>query len=142
MTSNTLSNIRQRKHAEQEYASQQLELRRMKSENEKKIKKVITNNQTKLQETKKSYRLKTNDLENQLHKKLISLRTHQAEILREEQERLETELSGIKIRQANQIAELRQNNRNSIERINESHKEILENAKNKFMREKMKWETV
>jgi len=140
METQNISSTRLQRHQEQEFTRQQLELRNLRSDFEKKIKHVVEENEKKLGDIKQAYRIKGEHLENDLNKKLIALRSHQTFIIKDEQERLEKELGNIKKRHENQISELSETNSSQIDKMKENHNEVLDNAKRKFLKTKAKWD--
>jgi len=140
METQNISSTRLQRHQEQEFTRQQLELRNLRSDFEKKIKHVVEENEKKLSDIKQAYRIKGEYLDNDLNKKLIALRSHQTFIIKDEQERLEKELDNIKKRHENQVSELGETNSSQIDKMKENHTEVLENAKRKFLKTKAKWD--
>ncbi len=140
MDTQNISSTRVQRSQEQEFTRQQLELRNLRTDFEKKIKQVVNDNEKKIGEIKQAYRIKGELLDNDLSKKLIALRSHQTFIIKDEQERLEKELGNIKKQHESQLSELNETNSKQIDHMKDSHQEVLENSKRKFLKTKAKWD--
>ena len=60
----------------------------------------------------------------------------------EEKKRLELEILNLKKTHNDKIFEIKQNQALEVERLQDSHRKTIDNAREKFIKEKMKWQTM
>ena len=76
-----------------------------------------------------------------LEEKISKLRVIQNGKYNEEKKRLDLELINLKKVHNDKILEIKQNNHIEVEQLRTSHKNTIDNARDRFIKEKMKWQT-
>lgn len=132
--------VRLQKHYETENKRQNFELRKMRDQNNRVYQKEVEYNEDMLSKMREGYEVKVKNMENDLERKLVEIRGKHAELIQEENKRLDEELANIKQVHEDQVGEIKESNTNEITRMNESHRNSLDVARQKFMKEKNKWE--
>lgn len=115
-------------------------MKKMRLEHKRTFNKEAKRQESMLQRLKKDFDVKTKGLQNKLEQQLVKVRTDQARKVQEENTRLNEELENLKKAHADKINEIKVGQENQVNQLKESHARTLENARNKFIKEKTKWE--
>ncbi len=73
-------------------------------------------------------------------RKLQELRNKHEIQFKEESKRLEEELQNLKMAHDNKVIELKQSQKSELDKIIKEQKEVIDNARKAFVREKIKWQ--
>ncbi len=82
---------------------------------------------------------KISRIKNEQERKLTELREKNEYVLGEESQRLKTELQSLKTIHREQVEEVKIGQTNEIEGLTASHQKTLDQAREKYMKEKNKW---
>lgn len=134
-----ISSVQLQKHRDAELSRQKTELKVAQDESKKQIKKELDYQEGVIVELKKDHQKKSDHLQMDLEYKLIELRKKHDEMYASEKNRLEKEMEMLKKAHEDRVTEIKISHQNEIQQIDESHQNTLYNARQKFMKEKMKW---
>ena len=136
---NNISEVKAARFKEAETKRHNFELRKLKTEHARSFNKIVKTNETSLTTMQDDYQSKNSILKNELEQKLINVRDRQDRALLSENQRLYEEVTNLKQAHDDQVGELKSSQENEINKMVESHKRTLENARQKYISEKMKW---
>ena len=135
-----ISNVKAARFQEMERKRHNYELKKLRSENHKKFQKEVKSNEAMMSRMRRDYEVQVKNLENDLERKLIETRAKHKRSITAENKRLNEELTNLKKAHQDQVGEVKISQDNEIENMVTSHRETLENAKQKYIREKQKWD--
>lgn len=138
--SSNISNIRAAHHRAAESKRHNMEMKKLKLENNRKYRSEVEKNEKMMKILNQSYETRYSSLENDLKRKLAKLQASQKDAITAENTRLEAELHDLKKAHEDQVGELRISHKNEIERLNEGHRESLKNMEEKYRNTKVKYE--
>ena len=138
--SNDITRVRAEKHKAIEEKHHTFALKKLRDENQKDYKREVTKGENTLERIKKDYEVKVSNLESDLEQKLVELRRSQEEKVKIENKRLDEEVKNIQIAHKEKVSELKDSQAHQIQDMVQSHQKTLDNAREKFVREKRKWE--
>jgi len=136
-----IAQIRANKALETENTKQSQELRKLRADNMRTYQKVVSDSGSEVERIQKDHDTFVSNLKNESEQKLREMRERYTSMQKEENERLENELQDLKSIYKDKKGELAIGHQNEIDRMNQSHRETLENAKRKFVQEKAKYTT-
>lgn len=116
------------------------EMKKLKAEHNRTYSKEVKRNEETLVRLKDDYEQKVNGLEIDLEQKLGKVRSSQKKSISAENERLKEELTNLKKAHNDQVGEIKETQENEIENLVRNHKKTIENARQKYIKEKMKWD--
>lgn len=132
--------VKLQRHKEAENKRYAFEMKKLSAENQNNYTKQVKAYETMIGRMKGEYEAKVKNLENELERKLVNLRNNHSRKINEENKRLDEELTNLKKAHGAQVGEIKETQANEIDNLVTSHKTTLENARQKYIREKSKWE--
>ncbi len=135
-----ISEIKAARFKEAESKRHNFELRKLKTENSREYNKQVKTNETTITRMQDGYQAKISVLKNELEQKLINVRDRQERNLVSENQRLDEEVTNLKKAHEDQVTELKHSQENEINDMVTSHKKTVENARQKYISDKMKWD--
>ena len=135
-----ISTVKSNLHKEVEYKRHMNELRKLRENNKKSFNKENKIYQKKIKNIKTNYADNKENMENDLHRNLITLRKKHQLFLNSEQKRLGREIQLLQKTHDEKMIELTESHHTEIERKRDQHKESLKVAEAKFNREAAKYE--
>ena len=136
---NDISSIQAGKAQELENKQASLEMRKLRQEHSQIYEKTVKDNEAELRRMKDEYQAKIGMMQSELEQKLSQFRDKQNDVMSVEKERLQTELEDLRKAHGDQVVQLKESQKNQIDRMVESHNKTIDNARQKFEKEKMKW---
>lgn len=137
-----MTNINQVKAArfkESEEKRFNFEVKKLRTEHGRKYTKEVKKNEETLVRLKDNYEKKIGTMEMELEQKLTDVRSKQKRNLSLENERLKEELVNLKKAHADQVGEIKETQENEVQNLVHGHKTTIENARQKYIKEQMKW---
>jgi hypothetical protein len=137
-----MTNINQVKAArfkESEEKRFNFEIKKLRTEHGRKYSKEVKKNEETMVRLKDDYEKKIGTMELELEQKLTDVRSRQKKSLVLENERLKEELINLKKAHGDQVGEIKETQENEIQNLVQSHKTTIENARQKYIKEQMKW---
>ena len=120
-----LNTLKAKRLQEREAIRHNAQLKRLKVENRREYEKTRDTNSTDILRMQDRY-----DSEKSNMKTIL-----------EEKKRLDLELINLKKIHNDKILEIKQNNHMEVEQLRASHKNTIDNARDRFIKQKMKWQT-
>lgn len=139
-TSSQILQLRAARHAERENKRHNVELKKLRLEQKQEYDKAVKVHEDTITRLKDNYESQVDIIDGELDQKLTEVRARQKDLIRAENERLDEEVEGLKRAHEDQVNEIRASHENQISEMNESHEKTLESARQKYMKEKLKWE--
>lgn len=136
-----IAQIRAAKFQESENKRYDLELRKLRKEHQAVYAQEVKKHDKTMERLSKDFTTETSNLESELEQRLVELREKQKDTLITEKRRLQEEIDNLKKSHQDRVGELKESQDNQIEEMMASHKSTLDNAQEKFKREKMKLES-
>jgi hypothetical protein len=136
----TVNDVQAQKYKESETKRYNSELKDMRSSSERTYDTEAKAKEVELRRMRDDYDSKIANLKNEQEQKLVEIRDRQAKSVGEENARLQLEVDNLKKSHQDQVAEIRTGQQNEIREMVDSHKKTIENAKQKFVKEKSKYE--
>lgn len=136
----TITDMQVMRFKEAENKRHTAEMRKIKSKNATEYHNQSLSNEKMVGRMQNDFESKKRIAESDLERQLADMRRKQEKRIEEENSRLDGELKNLKATHSDQVSEIKTSNVNEIENIRESHQRTLANAKEKFIREKTKWE--
>lgn len=140
MSMSTISELKSQRFKESETKRHAQDIKKIRSMHNKTFSKEVKKNEISIKQMKEEYETKVEGLEIELEQKLISHRNRQKDSLQREKMRLTDEVENLKKTHQDQVGEIKSSQANEIDELISSHKKTLENARQKFLKEKMKTE--
>jgi hypothetical protein len=137
---NNIDQIKAQRFQESENKRYNMQMRKLRAEHDKSYKKEVDKNKTHMEQLKSENIAKIELLETELEKKLIEQREKHSRLLNMEKKRLDQELVTLKASHEGKVSELRMSNQGEIDELVEYHQKTLDNARQKYMKEKAKWD--
>ncbi len=138
--STDLNSVKAARYMDQESKRYNAEVKKLRQENAQDYHKQASTYEHQMQSMKQDFEKRISQLNSELERKLLEVRDSNERKVKEENQRLEAEVRNLKSAHQDQVVEIRLGHQNEIEKMNESHRTTLNNAKNKFVQEKQKWE--
>ena len=135
-----IDQIKAQRFQESENKRYNLQMRKLRAEHDKSFKKEVDKNKAHIERLKDENIGKIKTLETELEKKLIQQREKHSRIMDMEKKRLDQELVTLKASYQGKTAELRTSNQSEVDELVEHHQKTLDNARQKYMKEKAKWD--
>ena len=136
-----VTSIKQASYQEAEAGRIRSELRKATEENNKEYQQKITEHTQSMDRLSTTYDKEANNQKTNLERDLNIIRAKFAELKKKENDRFESEIKDLKQSHEDQKGELVINHTEEISRMDKSHKNFLENARQKFEAEKAKYQT-
>ena len=127
---------------EREAIRHNAKLKKLKNDNRKEYEKTRTSGNNEIIRMQDRFDSEKSNLKNILEEKLSKLRVIQSSKYMEEKKRLELEILNLKKTHNDKIFEIKQTQALEVERLQESHRKTIDHAREKFIKEKMKWQTM
>lgn len=137
---NKIDQIKAQRFQESENKRHNMQMRKLRAEHDKSYKKEVDKNKAHMKRIKAEYEGKVDLLETELEKKLIEQREKHSRMLNMETKRLDQELATIKASHKGKVSELRNGQQEEIDELVAYHRKNLDNARQKYMKEKAKWD--
>ncbi len=135
-----VSSVKIARSKQLEYQRHNAEMKRLRHKNHKDHETVVKRSDKKITLLKKTYNDKVDRLEINLNTKLTKMRSKQKRNLSVESSRLSSELNNLKSAHQDRKSELRVTQQRELDSMTQSHQHTVDQARKKFMKEKMKWE--
>ncbi len=136
-----ISQVQMQRFKDTEMKRASNELNTQKDVNNREYKKIVNTNEGVINDLRKGYDTQVDGLKNELEQKLLNARGHHDEVIKGEEERMAQELVNLKRKHIDQVQEIKTAQQGQIDDLNISHKNTLDNARQKFLKSKAKWET-
>tara|TARA_R100000656_G_scaffold17943_1_gene16657 strand:+ start:321 stop:740 length:420 start_codon:yes stop_codon:yes gene_type:complete len=136
----TITDVQVMRFKEAENKRHMSEMRKMKTENATEYHNEALSNEKMIDRMRNDFESKSRIAESDLERQLADMRRKHEKRMEQENQRLDEELKNLKATHQDQVAEIKNSNTNEIQNIRESHERTIANAKEKFIREKTKWE--
>ena len=137
-----IAQLKAKRLQERESIRHNAKLKKLKNENRKEYEKTRTSGNNEIIRMQDRFDSERSNLKNILEEKLSKLRVIQSSKYMEEKKRLELEILNLKKTHNDKILEIKQNQALEVERLQDSHRKTIDNAREKFIKEKMKWQTM
>ncbi|MDO9181465.1 MAG: hypothetical protein Q7U04_03610 [Bacteriovorax sp.] len=135
-----ISDVQSQKYLEAETKKYTNDLKQLRTENDRGYQTEAKSKEAELKRMHDDYEMKIANLKNEQEQKLVEIRDRQSKSVGDENMRLQTEVENLKKAHQDQVAEIKTSQQNEIQGMVESHKKTMDNAKQKFVREKSKLE--
>lgn len=116
------------------------EIRDLKAKNLDQYRDEVKQNEEMITRMRNEYDSKQQKIQAETERKLVELRRNQERTLAQEKKRLEQEMSNLKKTHEGQVVEIKKSQSHEISEIQESHQKTLDNARQKYLIEKAKWQ--
>ncbi len=136
----TINDVQAQKFQEAETKRYNSELKELRSTNNRTYETEAKSKEAELRRMRDDYETKIANLKNEQEQKLVEIRDRQAKAVGEENNRLQQEVENLKRAHQDQVAEIKTSQQNDIREMVESHKKTLDGAKQKFAKEKSKFD--
>lgn len=136
----TINDVQAQKFAEAEGKRYNSELKEMRSSNNRAYETEVKTKEAEIQRMRNDYETRIANLKNDQEQKLVEIRDRQSKMAEEENVRLKLEVENLKRSHQDQVAEIKIGQQNEIKDMVDSHKKSLEIAKQKFVKEKAKYD--
>lgn len=117
------------------------EIDKIKKKHKMEFDKIKKTNQIEIERVQKESEIAKTDVELKSQSKVKTLRTKQEQILKSEKARLDGELQNLQSVHKDKVLEVKMNQKAELDSLLKSHNTTLENAREKFIKEKIKWQT-
>jgi len=118
------------------------QLKKLKIENRREYEKTRDTNSTDIQRMQDRYDAEKGNLKTVIEEKLAKLRVIQNTQFNEEEKRLDIEIVNLKRIHDDKVLEIKKNQSMEVDKLQESHKNTINNARKKYIKEKMKWQVI
>lgn len=135
-----ISELKVAKWKEAENRRHSFEMKKLKDEFAKEYQKEVAQNEQLMDRMRREYEVKIKGLENELDMKLAEMRNSQSKNIEEENQRLTYEVQNLKKAHQDQIGEIKVGQENEVNTLVDSHQRTLEDARQRYIKEKMKYE--
>ena len=135
-----IADLKVAKWKESENRRHSFEMKKLSDEFAKQYQTEVANNERMLDRMRREYEVKTRNLENELDLKLSEMRKSQEKNLEAENKPLSSEVQNLKSAHQDQVGELKMGQQNEINTLVDSHRRTLEDARQRYIKEKMKYE--
>lgn len=135
-----ISDLKVAKWKESENRRHSFEMKKLRDEFAKDYQTQVAQNERLMDRMKREYDVEVRNLENELDLKLAEMRKSQEKSLQDENSRLSSEVVNLKKAHSDQVGEIKISQQNEINNLVDSHRRTLEEARQKYIKEKMKYE--
>lgn len=135
----SVNELKAQKYIETESKRHNEEVKKLRAENSRQLETEVKAGERELEKIKSDYEAKVSNLKNETEQKLVEIRDRQNRTMTEESQRMEQELQNLKKVHADQKGEIKVSQQNEIDSMVESHKKTVETARQKFLKEKNKF---
>ena len=135
-----VTSIKAQRFKETENKRYNMQMRKLRADHDRSYKKEVKKNKSHMERLKMEYEGKVGTLETELEKKLIQQRDKHARVLEIENKRLGQELLTLKAAHKGKVAELRDSQEREMNDLLEYQKKNIEKARQRYQKEKTKWE--
>jgi hypothetical protein len=118
------------------------QLKKLKIENRREYEKTRDINSTDIRRMQDRYDAEKTNLKTVLEEKLSKLRLIQNTTFNDEKKRLDIEIVNLKRIHDDKVLEIKQNQSTEIDKMKDSHKGTINNARKQYIKEKMKWQVI
>ncbi len=118
-----------------------LNMRKTRKEHNNEFTKVVEKNTDTIKALRKDYEVKVRNEKVDIQRKLAVIRKLAASQMAKENSRLETEMTDIRMAHTNQVDELRENLHKTIQNQEQENKEVLDNARQRYLEELRKYKS-
>lgn len=101
---------------------------------------IVKKNEGTMKRLNDDYEVKVSNLKVKLDQKLAKMRAQHDKIMATEEKRLGQELKNLKSGHEDKVTELRKSQMNQLQEMKDSQKKILDQARERFIRAKAKWD--
>jgi hypothetical protein len=136
-----VNNVQAQKFLESENKRYNNEIKQLRTTNDRGYETESKIKEAEMARMRDDYETRIANLKNEQEQKLVEIRDRQSKSVGEENMRLQTEVENLKKAHQDQVAEIKISQQNEIQGMVESHKKTMDNAKQKFAKEKSKFET-
>jgi hypothetical protein len=134
-----INEVQSQKFIEAESKKFNSEIKQLRSENDRNYESESKSKEAQMQRMHDDYDTKIANLKNDQEQKLVEIRNRQNKSVNEETIRLQVEVANLKKSHQDQLSEIKSGQQNEIQTLVESHKKTIDNAKQKFLKEKNKF---
>lgn len=138
---NDIAQIQSQRYKESEVKRQNNEIKNQQDAHHRQYKKIVNHNEAAITEVRKDYDVKVEQAKTELEKKLIEMRKKHEDIMTGESTRMDQEVENLKNGYQDKVTDMKVAQEKQIEDMNENFKVNIENARQKYLKAKMKWDT-
>ncbi len=136
-----ISQVQAQRFKESESKRMNAEIKSHQDQHNREYGKIVKTNEATITDLRKDYDNKVDSMKAELEQRLTEIRRKNEELINGENQRMTAELENLKSAHKDQIQEVKTAQQNQIDDMNLSHRNTVENARQKFLKEKLKWET-
>lgn len=135
-----INDVQSQKYIESENKKFNTEIKQLRSGNERNYESESKTKEALIKRMHEDYDTTISTLKNNQEQKLVEIRDRQIKSVNDENIRLKVEVDNLKKSHQDQLGEIKTGQQNEIQTLVESHKKTIDNAKQKFIKEKNKYD--